>query len=127
MDVSIEEINDLDHFGLRAFISNGFPLSADIELFFVDSLNNTILDSLLIKEISAAAVNAVGDVESPAVLDILLEVGDDRMEAIIESNKIYAEVKMSSMNNNSSSVKIYTDYRFNLALGLMLDIESGGQ
>jgi hypothetical protein len=127
IDVAIEEINGLNHFGLRAFISNGFPLSAEIELFFVDSLNNTVLDSLIIPEIYAGEVNAVGDVESPAVLDIILEISDDRMEAIIEANKIYAEVKMSSINNNSSSVKIYTDYRFNLALGLVLDIESGGQ
>jgi hypothetical protein len=127
MDVSIEEINDLDHFGLRAFISNGFPLSADIELFFVDSINNTVLDSLIIQEISAGEVNAVGDVESAAVLDIILAISNDRMEAIIEAHKVYAEVKMSSMNTISSSVKIYTDYRFNLALGLVLDIESGGQ
>ena len=127
MDVSIDEINDLNHFGLRAFISNGFPLSADIELFFVDSLNNIVLDSLIIQEISAGEVNSVGDVESPAILDIILEISNERMEAIIEANKIYAEVKMSSINNNSSSVKIYTDYRFNLALGLVLDIESGGQ
>ena len=127
MDVAIEEINGLNHLGLRAFISNGFPLIADIELFFIDSLNNTVLDSLIIPEISAGGVNAFGDVESSAVIDILLEISNDRMEAIIEANKIYAEVKMSSMNNNSSSVKIYTDYRFNMAIGLVLDIESGGQ
>jgi len=127
MEVLIEEIDDLNHFALRAFISNGFPLGADIELFFIDSLDNNVLDSLIIPEISAGEVNAVGDIETPAVLDIIIEVNEARMEAIIEANTVYAEVKMTSINNNSSSVKIYTDYRFNMALGLVFDIEMGGQ
>ena len=127
MDVSIEGIDDLDHFGLRAFISNGFPLSADIGLFFMDSVNNTILDSLIIHEVSSGQINANGVIVSPEILDILIEITNAKMETIVEANRIYAEVKMSSINDNSNSVKIYTDYRFKMALGLVLDIESGGQ
>lgn len=125
--INLEDDEDVEAFDLRVFVSNDFPINAGMKLYFMDTVNNITLDSLLIDEIQASTVNADGVVDQPAILELVLNLDSERIDAIKNSDQAIAQVELSSLNEVSNSVKIYTDYRFKASVGLVLKIQSGSE
>lgn len=123
--VDVNEIDVLDAFTLKAYISNEFPLGAEVKVLFKDTVANINLDSLQINEVLAAEVGPDGEVTSPSNTELMIDFPASKLASLIAAHELIAEVHLDSQNSFSSPVKIYTDARFKMSLGLMLDVESG--
>ncbi|MBC7411422.1 MAG: hypothetical protein H7331_03080 [Bacteroidia bacterium] len=128
-DTSKFEIGNLpeniERVTLRTFIRNGFPLGATIQLYFLDN-NNVTKDSLITDGntvfLSAAPVGADGRVTTPTALTRDYVIERVRVAKLTNVTKVVVRASTSTTNAPNTNVKIYSDYRIALKLGVIAKI-----
>lgn len=120
MDFNFEQdIQMIEEAMFRLDIENGFPIDANVQLYFTDAHHN-ILDSLVVGNtniISSGALASNGKVSQPShkVTDIFMDAS--RIDNIRQVEKVIIRGEMSTTQNGSTPVKIYSDYFLNVRLG----------
>lgn len=106
-------------------ISNGFPVNALVQLYFVDSLNVKV-DSLFattdqMNIIPGALTGPEPEVRvlAPAVKNTLIMIENQRVENLIgKANKIIIRSTLQTSHNGEKMVKFYSDYAMGIRLGI---------
>ncbi len=109
-----EEDNPLDmleELMFSLYVENGFPLGASVMIELYDSTSMTVLESLSTSELlSAAPVDANGRVTAPATGNVDIEFTPDFLDATQEADKIIFTFTLSTTDNGTRDVSIYSDY-----------------
>lgn len=123
-DLSIEDVEEISEILLRLHTNNGFPASLAVQAYFVDSVTNTTLDSLMTNDLEilpAASVNSQGRTISSVPKTIDFTINKQRISALNKANKIKFKVFFHTLKNTDGSqnyVKFYSDYTLGLKLGV---------
>jgi hypothetical protein len=126
-DLSLENAEEIKEVLVRLYSENGFPVDVKTQLYFEDSLTNTIIDSLFISDrvISKAALvdldgNPIG--ESSQIIDVVLDA--ERVDKVIEANQVRAQAHLSTTTTGGAqpNVKIYSDNKIMLQFGVQAEV-----
>ena len=103
-------------------VTNGFPFDADLQVIFQDS-NSVSLDSVDVKLLTSAPVDAQGRVTQPTVTRSEIKLTKDQLNNLLASNKLNIRVLLNSYNDGQDVVKIYTDYGIKIAVGTEVELK----
>jgi hypothetical protein len=97
-------------------VENGFPLNADLKLYFLSSAG-TILDSMVsTNSIKAATIAGGPRVTGPMYSKIPFHLDQSKLNNILHAYKIVFKVKFSTAALPGNFVKIYSDYSIDFKL-----------
>lgn len=126
-DLTLENSTDIKEVLIRLYTENGFPVDVSTQVFFEDSISNTVVDSLIVDDkliLPSGTVDASGRVASanPKTTDILLNAA--RVERILSANRIRlrATFDTPSVDGMQPDVKFFSTYDLLLQLGVQAEI-----
>ena len=106
---------------LRVYISNGFPADIGVQVYFTDSLYNKI-DSLISPYqviIPSASVNgSTGKVTKATTKTTDANFDNARISKLSKVRKALVKGVVSTVNNGTTAVKFYSDYRLDVKIGI---------
>ena len=112
---------------IRTFNSNGFPFDVNLQVYFVDSLY-TKLDSLVIPNqliLNSAMVNSTtGKVISPTSTIYDGVLSKSRLSNLETSKFLLIKAIANTTNGGSTNVKIYSDYKIDVKMGLQVHVKA---
>ena len=121
------DIGELQKADMQVLIKNGFPLEADLQVYFADS-NNVVLDSLFEDRniIKGAPPGSPPDYKSTESASKRTYVKKDKgeIDKIADARKAFIKAKMSTTGSGNNSVKIYSDYDIGFKLGVRTKFET---
>ena len=114
----------IDSISLKIHTENEFPFDVDLMILFTDSTSGFILDSLDVELIDAAETDENGRTISANIYDSNVSLSSSQIDALINSNRLLLDITMNSFENETSAVRLYTDYQFNISLGAILELNT---
>jgi hypothetical protein len=126
-DLSLENAEEIKEVLVRLYSENGFPVDVKTQLYFEDSLTNTIIDSLFISDrvISKAALvdldgNPIG--ASSQITDVVLDA--ELVDKVIEANQVRAQAHLLTTTTGGAqpNVKIFSDNKIMLQFGVQAEV-----
>jgi hypothetical protein len=114
VNLNIEKIeNNPVKSGIISVIAdNGFPFSADLQIYMLDG-NGAITDSLFqIKTINAAPVDASNKVTNKLRSVLSVSVDENKINRLFETKKLYIKARFNT--DHSQYTKIYDSYKLDL-------------
>ena len=124
IDFNLGSIEDVESLLFVVDIENGFPINTEIQLTFIDSLNQDVYKLLPDNELLmiAAAVSSAPDykVISPAHKTTEIVLSREDLDAVEQARKIIIDANLFTTENQQ--VKIYSDYGIDLKLGAKVGI-----
>jgi hypothetical protein len=126
VDFTLNDVQQIENLLVRINATNGFPLNANVQLYFVNS-NFTVLDSLItdpdLTVLPGAPVSGAPDykVTAPAhkMTDVILT--SDRINHIVDAKKIILRAGLAT--TNEQLIKIYSDYSLQIQIGTIAGIK----
>jgi len=125
--LDLQNVSNIQEVLLRLYTENGFPIDVNTQLYFEDSLSNTVLDSLISTDIlilPAANVDAQGRVNAlnPKTTDITLDAAS--INRLQTANRIRIRASLNTLVENGiqPDVKFYNDYNLLLQLGVQAEV-----
>lgn len=113
-----QEVNELQSLSLITYFRNGFPLEANVQVYFADSLG-LVIDSLMQNNqilMSGAPVDAAGRVTGPTENTTEINYPAAKIANLSKVRKVYVKATTSTYNNGNTLVKIYGDYRLEVKI-----------
>lgn len=129
-----ETLSDLDSNGVTvnwaeviSEIVNGLPLNASVQVYVDDSTTNTLVDSIFKPAylMSAATVNAQGEVIQPTKVNITNTITKAQYENLKRGNRYRLQVRLTtpeSSPGNLPYVGIYDHQKINVKIGARTNI-----
>ncbi len=121
LESSSDSIRNIDILSLtlKSIIKNEFPIDFGIQLYVLDQ-NEIITDSLFDANtlIPSAQVSANGELIAPGVLDLEITKTEAELENIQQMKQIIIKASATTAGGGTQNVKIYSDYKFNVQLGV---------
>jgi len=117
-----DDIDEVEWVILKVYTSNGFPLDVSMQIYFADSLGNK-LDSLLTSIDKIISSGIVGPAPSykvitPTEKHLSIQIDQKKMDNLLKAEKLIILANLSTTNNGSDKVKIYSDYAIDVKLGV---------
>lgn len=121
-----EETDYIRSLNLKLFSVNRFPMSIELQAYFMDS-NGQVLDSLLsdgTQLLPAASVDANGRVNEGSPHTLNIPFNQSRIGALKAANRIKIRAQLDTYNSggNYPSVKFYEDYDLKIRLALQVGL-----
>jgi hypothetical protein len=122
-DLGIEDDEFVEEILIRLHTENGFPIDVTTQVYFEDSITNTILDSLLTTDVlilPSGNIDGNGKVTSPNPKTTDIVYDKDRIDKIIHANRIrtVASLNTTTISGAQPDVKIFKEYEILLQLGI---------
>lgn len=134
LDFKLDRINEIDNILFRTYINNGFPVDILVQVYFVsqsgDTLNPTynVLDSLIVPTQlfmrSAQIDGSTGKVTLPTEKTTDVYADRAKLARITGANKILIRAFGASTNNGTPNVKIYSDYKLTVKIGVQTQLNT---
>ncbi|MAY84722.1 MAG: hypothetical protein CMP59_11360 [Flavobacteriales bacterium] len=126
IDLNFEMAEDIEKGMVRIIADNSFPLDAKLQMYFQDSLNNTI-DSLYIdgaqSAIPAADVDANGDAIGSKRVITDTEIDRQRLNRLEEGRFAVIVAELNTTNSSQGqNVRFKANHRLEIAVGLKAGI-----
>ena len=124
-DFTGEELDEVEYALFRLHSSNGFPINANIQLYFRDG-NGLFIDSLIYDDqqvLEAGLTDNIGKVTAPTVKDIDILVPKDRLGPISQAQRLFMRAKLDTPENDTRSVRIYAEDRLSVKLYVQTQFE----
>ena len=126
--LELENPDQVKEILVRLYTENGFPADIATQLYFEDSVSNTVLDSLIIGDIlilPSANVDRNGKVNmiNPKTTDIVM--GTANVLRITAANRIRIKAYFNTLKENGGNqpdVKFYDSYDFLLQMGVQAEV-----
>jgi len=115
LDFEAIQIEDTSYLYIK--VDNGFPFEANIDVYFLDEFG-LLTDSVQFNFIEAPIVDASGRVIESVISEDFYFITNQKYENIINANQLVFKSVLTSSNNGDDIVKLYTDYKISIALGL---------
>ncbi|MDD3877674.1 MAG: hypothetical protein PHT69_13720 [Bacteroidales bacterium] len=127
VDFEFEKIDEVEYALFKISILNGFPVDANIQIYFADSLNN-VLDSLFggTKEVVLAALTGPSPeyrVTTPQTKYTEAYITANKLTNITNSRKMFIRSTLATTNNGSETIKIYSDYLIDVRLAVQAQLK----
>ena len=109
---------DIDNALLRLSSENGFPIDANVQLYFLDEQGG-FLDSLIYDDqdlLVAGITDINGKVTEPTSKEVDVLINKERLGPISLANRILTRITLNTPDNDTRSVRIYRDDRLSLKL-----------
>jgi hypothetical protein len=126
-DLSLENAEEIKEVLVRLYSENEFPVDVKTQLYFEDSITNTIIDSLFLNNrviSKAASVDSEGNPTgaSSQITDVVMDA--DRVDKVIEANRVRIQAGLSTTVSGGiqPNVKIYSDDKIMLQLGVQAEV-----
>ena len=107
---------------LRGYITNGYPFSTAIQLFFLDS-NGVVLDSLseTQQQVMAAETDGFGNVSSASESVVEFPFTSDDVNVLKKTTQCIVKVRMDTYNTGVVNIRddFYIDFKFVADLSLL--------
>ena len=114
---------------LKIKIANELPLDANVQLYMTDD-KYKILDSLLTPSqtaiIKGSTVTASGDLQSPGILDQMIQLENSKIDKIFIAKYIIIRALMNTSKDASGSypvVKFKSKYKMSVDVGLLVNLK----
>lgn len=125
--LDLENVSDIKEVLFRLYTENGFPVDISTQLYFEDSISNTVLDSLIVTDLlilPSANVDAQGRVVStnPKTTDISMD--NANINNVQNANRIRIRATFNTLfeNGNQPDVKFFSDYDLLLQFGVQAEV-----
>ncbi len=118
LDLTFENIDELEKGILRVSATNGFPIEANMQLVFTDD-NYTPIDSIFGNGAESIVPPGLLNAPSSDIRDF--EVDRDRLQNIANSSKILLRAVLDTRNANQTipdTVSFTPEHKLDIALGL---------
>lgn len=112
-----ETLNGVLEAKLRFRNVNRFPFDMIMDITFLDSLDNPV-HNVNAPLVLSGIVDANGRVTAPSYATTELILARAAMPAIKQAKKMAIRLRMSTSNNGTQVVKIYTDYDIKMTVGI---------
>lgn len=112
-----ETLNGVLEAKLRFRNVNRFPFDMVMDITFLDSLNNQV-HNVNAPLVLSGIVDANGRVTAPSFATSEIVLARAAMPAIKQAKKMAIRLRMSTSNNGTQVVKIYTDYDIKMTVGI---------
>ena len=109
-EVNIENMQIEGSATLNIYIENGFPFDVSFTIILYDSITSLNLDTISADLLSSASVNAQGRVYQTKSSNTEIVIDDELLDNLNNANKLIVIGSISTYNNGTVPVKIYTDY-----------------
>lgn len=96
---------------------NRFPFDMVMDITFLDSLDNPV-HNINAPLVLSGIVDATGRVTAPSFATTELALARAAMPAIKQAKKMAIRLRMSTSNNGTQVVKIFTDYDIKMTVGV---------
>jgi hypothetical protein len=124
VEVNLDDFEDLDSVEVKIVAENSLPLSADIQIFFVDE--NGVLTEMLaendIRVVQAAPVDENGNVTGSSELTAFIPIAGSRLEALLASRELILRAVFSTPPD--VPVRITNEQRLQMGLGAIFKISN---
>ena len=117
-DFDGSSLSDIDNALFHLYSSNGFPIDADLQLYFLNS-NGTLIDSLITdntRVLEAGLTDNNGKVTSPTENNIDVVLQADRLAAISNATYLLLRATLNTPQNDTKSVRIYAEDQLTIKL-----------
>ena len=124
-DFNGSKLEEVEYALFRLGSSNGFPINAHIQLYFLDN-NGALIDSLIYddsKVLEAGLTNDIGKVTEPTAKDIDVLVPKNRLGPISTSTRILLRATLDTPENDTRSVRIYDEDKLIIKLFAQTEFE----
>lgn len=126
--LELENTDQVKEILVRLYTENGFPVDIATQLYFEDSVSNTVLDSLILGDIlilPSAAIDGLGKVNAvnPKTTDIVM--GTANVQRITAANRVRIKAYFNTLKEsggNQPNVKFYDSYNFLLQMGVQAEV-----
>lgn len=122
-----DTLNNIDWILFRLYARNGFPVDANIQLYFLDSLNN-IKDSLInppqtliLSAQTSGAPNYIVTYPTEKMIDVLFP--SQRVQNLLGVKKVIIKARLNTQDAPNAIVKIYAYYRLKVRLSLQVQFK----
>lgn len=123
LNFQFNDIENVETLLLRTSITNGFPIELGMQVYFTDE-NFTVLDSMINSVqpvvMTAAPVDPTTGrvtVSTQKTTDILLD--QTKVPHLVNAKKILIKSTLATLNQGTTNVKIYADYKLDVHIGAM--------
>lgn len=134
MDLDLSDIGDdadfIDKVNITLNVSNGLPLDIDFQVYFVDSLYNTV-DTLFASNNQPIINSGIVDpmthkVALPGEKSSTIEYTGERIKALskVRYAIVRAGLKTPDINEAREAVKFFTDYSVDFNLNVQVDVNA---
>lgn len=118
----LQDVEELDEINLRLFVENDFPVDADLQIYFLDTMGNT-LDSLISPNqlfLKSAAVDNNGRIIEPNSYVLDFKIDRARFNRIRDTKKGLVRAALNTYKSGGSQpeVKFFSDYGITVKLGV---------
>lgn len=119
-----ETLNGVVEAKLRFRNVNRFPFDMIMEINFLDSVDN-VVHVISAPLVLSGSVDANGRVVAPSTSTSELALTRAAMPDILRAKKMAIRLRMSTSNNGTQVVKIYTDYDLKMTIGVEATVRVG--
>jgi hypothetical protein len=123
--VGFDEVDEAERVEFKLLIKNAFPFSSTVQLYFLDSLKQTI-DSLLPEGKTIFAnpmVNTEGVVVSPVNEESLFEMDQATFQRVKHSKQMVIRVQLLSHDQAKQTVKFLSTNFMDIKLGVIAKLK----
>ena len=124
-DFSGSDLEEAEYALFKLSSSNGFPISAKLQLYFLDNSTN-LIDSLIYEDqqvLEAGEVDTNGKVIQATEKDIDVMVPRDRLVDIAAASRLVFRAILDTPENDVRSVRIYEDDRLDVKIYIQTEFE----
>ena len=125
LNIDDEQRDMIEKLKLHFKVTNGFPFDANLQLVFLDVINDgaggftvTPLDSVNVDLLTSAIVDGTGRVVTPTITRSELEFTQENIGNLIDADRLKITVTLNSFNGGNDIVKLYTDDYIKIVLGV---------
>lgn len=126
--LNLENLSSIKEVLFRIYTENGFPIDVATQVYFEDSVSNTILDSLITTDpliLPSAAIDAQGKVTNPnpKTTDIILRAAN--IANLENSNRIRIRATLNTPFYGGATqpdVAFYSSYNLLLQFGIQAEV-----
>lgn len=111
--------DEFEYVELKMITHNGFPFDMNLSLILIDTVNSINIDTIVFSDIiTSAAVDDEGKVSesTKSIVDLLLN--EEVINNLKLANKTIIKAGISTFNQGQTPVKLYSNYKFKIAIGL---------
>ncbi|MBJ7427895.1 MAG: hypothetical protein JHD28_02900, partial [Bacteroidia bacterium] len=124
-DFDIEPLKTFKEVTLGLNIDNGFPFEANVKAYFLNDANQ-VIDSISVdKVIASAMTDANGRTIQMAKSRSRIVLSKERLDKLVslKAKKIRSVSSLITENNGTKTIRIYTDYKMKIAVGVIGKID----
>ncbi|MCX7696069.1 MAG: hypothetical protein N2Z72_00050 [Bacteroidales bacterium] len=122
-----DTLNNVEWILFRLYTKNGFPVDANIQLYFLDSLNHlkdSLISSsqtLILSAFTSGPPDYIVTQPQEKMLDVVFP--KQRVQNLLGTRKVIIKARLNTQNSPNAIIKIYAHYRLKVRLSMQVQFK----